>query len=273
MSSKQKQKTTAQEKTGFFAGVCRIFSTCKANPIGSAIIAIFLFFFAGIFNSLFGNFFTSCSEVMSNASVGFWRKLVDLYYAIAAKAELTDASKDAACIFYCLLIGALWLTRGSFKIFGIDRMKDIFHEASRNLAKIDNAECNHHDEGENLEHSLQQVRKSCKNLVEDCKKMIASYEQQFRWITFAVAAASKFVAFDLTLKISSYEKIKDFKKSVAVIRPYITDLEYHVLNQKWVLMNSKTDYKNILDMLQAYAKRSDAQRASKKVKNDEENKE
>ena len=263
--SNTKRKVGNQKCNGLMTEICRIYSVFKSNPIGAIIFAFGALIFTGIFNSLFGNFFTSCSEVMSNASVGFWRKFVDLYYAMAAKAELTDASEDVACGFYCLMIGALWVVRDAFKKFVVDEMKNLLQEATGTLAKLDNVECGQHDEVDSGS-SLQQVRKDSKKLVEACKKKLTSYETQFRWLTLAVTFFAIFFVFDLTLKISSYEKLKDFKKSVTVIRPYITDSEYHMLNRKWVLMNSKADYKNILETLQTYAKRSDAQKASKEVK-------
>ena len=100
-------KKKVKKNEGWYGKLCQMMS--NHNIVRKWLIGIVMLFLCGIFNSFFSGFYDSCSIVIGNASVGFFRKFVDLYYVASARAELTDGSNEITWFVYCFLIAAMWI--------------------------------------------------------------------------------------------------------------------------------------------------------------------
>lgn len=234
--------------------ILRVWSACKSHLLGKMLIAFAVLLLSGVLNSLFKGFYDSCGVVISNASVGFFKKFVDLYYVVSAKAELSDGANEAVWIVYCLLIVAMWSLRDVFKWIAVDKSHSFLQAAIDNGVRIDKASKNPEAITEEV-HDINSLRKSNRKLQELCEKDVAKYTKQYWGMTCVVGFMTAVFVFGLSLTRFAYATLKDYRHSVTAIRPFITEQEYHMLNRQWVLMKSKADYQNILKMLADYAKR------------------
>ncbi len=252
-----KKKTKKQEDQSFCAWVCKTWATYKAKPLWAILITGGVFVVTGILNSFLGNFFDSCSQVMNNASVGFWKKFVDLYYVMSAKAELTDASLEVFVILYAMLIGVVWILRGIFKS-SIEDSKRILEDIIKNENKIGSANGDT-DEVVDWKVKREELTTQNRQLRNRCEKNIVKSLKEYRRMTVVVTIITIVFILNISLTVFAYNKVKDFRQSVSAIRPFITDSEFYALNRQWVLMTSKADYEKILETLTEYAKRGTEQ--------------
>ena len=250
-------KKKAKAHNNWHGKLSRVWSICKSHFFGKMLIAVAVLFLSGILNSLFKGFYDSCGVVINNASVGFFRKLVDLYYVVSAKAELTDGANETVWFVYCLLIAAMWILRDAFKWMAVDKSKSFLQAAIDNGVKIDEVSKGPEARTEEV-YDINRLRKSNRELQKLCEKDVAKYTKQYWGMTCVVALMTILFVFTLSLTRFAYATLKDYRHSVTAIRPFITEQEYHMLNRQWVLMKSKADYQNVLKMLADYAKRCNA---------------
>ena len=248
-----KKKTKKQEDQSFCAWVCKTWATYKAKPLWAILITGGVFVVTGILNSFLGNFFDSCSQVMNNASVGFWKKFVDLYYVMSAKAELTDASLEVFVILYAMLIWVVWILRGIFKS-SIEDSKRILEDIIKNENKIGGANGDT-DEVVDWKVKREELTTQNRQLRNRCEKNIVKSLKEYRRMTVVVTIITIVFILNISLTVFAYNKVKDFRQSVSAIRPFITDSELYVLNRQWVLMTSRADYEKIIETLSEYARR------------------
>ena len=258
-----KKKTKKQEDQSFWAWVCKTWATYKAKPLWAILITVVVFLVTGILNSFLGNFFDACGQVMNNASVGFWKKFVDLYYVMSAKAELTDASLEVFVILYAMLIGVVWILRGIF-MSSIDDWKRILEDIIKTGNEIDSAN-EYADEVVDWKVKREELITQNRVLRNRCEKNIVKSRKEYRRMTVVVTIITIVFVLNISLTVFAYNKVKDFRQSVSAIRPFITDSEFYVLNRQWVLMTSKADYEKIIETLTEYAKRGAKQSDENKV--------
>ena len=104
--SNQESKTNHQNRIQRNLSLEQHHSPKWAQRIGWWVLAIFG---AGIVNSTFDGFFGVCSSVIKNTSSGFWSKFLDVYYALAATAELTDSASKLELTSVLLLLMWGWM--------------------------------------------------------------------------------------------------------------------------------------------------------------------
>ena len=259
-------KKKVKKNEGWYGKLCQMMSS--HNIVRKGLIGIVMLFLCGIFNSFFSGFYDSCSIVIGNASVGFFRKFVDLYYVASARAELTDGSNEIILLVYCFLIAALWILRDVFKWISVDKSKSSLQKAVDIGTAIDNMGMESKRE-EKEDYSVNDLKKINRRLQDLCEKDIIKYTKQHRRMTWGILGMTVLVIFGLSLTRFAYATLKDYKYSVAVIRPYITDQECHMLNRRWVLMKSKTDFQNIVKIMAEYAKRAEASAEQSKSPKDQ----
>lgn len=252
-----KKKSKNQETQSVWEWICKTWYAYKAKPFWAILMAVGMFLGTGILNSFFGNFFDSCSQVMNNASIGFWKKSVDLYYVMSAKAELTDASLEVFVIFCTMLIGLVWILRGIF-MSSIDDLKRTLEDIIKTGSEIDSVNGDT-DEGIDWKVKRKELITRNRELRNTCETNIVKCRKEYRQITVVVACITIIFLLNISLTVFAYNKVKDFRQSVSAIRPFITDSEFYALNRQWVLMTSKADYEKILETLTEYAKRGTEQ--------------
>lgn len=248
-----KKKSKHQEAQSVWEWICKTWHAYKAKPFWASLMTIGIFLGTGILNSFFGNFFDSCSQVMNNASIGFWKKAVDLYYVMSAKAELTDASLEVFVIFCAMLIGVAWILQGIF-MSSIDDWKRVLKDIIKTGNEIDSANGDT-DEAVDWKAKREELITRNRQLRNRCETNIVKCRKEYRRMTVVVACIIIVFLLNISLTVFTYNKVKDFRQSVSVIRPFITDSELYALNRQWVLMTSKADYEKIIETLTEYAKR------------------
>jgi len=252
-----KKKSKNQEVQGAWEWICKTWYAYKAKPFWAILMTVGIFLCTGILNSFLGNFFDSCSKVMNNASIGFWKKSVDLYYVMSAKTELTDASLEVFVIICTMLIGLVWILRGIF-MSSIDDLKRTLEDIIKTGSEIDSA--NKDTDGSvNWEVKQKELITRNKQLRNTCETNIVKCRKEYRRMTVVVACITMVLLLNISLTVFAYNKVKDFRQSVSAIRPFITDSEFYALNRQWVLMTSKADYEKIIETLTEYAKRGTKQ--------------
>ena len=248
-------KKKVKKNDGWYGKLCQMMS--NHSIVKKGLIGIVMLFLCGIFNSFFSEFYDSCSVVIGNASVGFFRKFVDLYYVASARAELTDGSNELTWFVYCISIATLWILRGVFKCISVDKYKSILQETVDIGAAIDNMG-NETKREVNESCSVSDLRKKNRRLQDLCEKEVIESTKQYRRMSWGILFVTVLFIFSLSLTRFAYDTLKDYKRSVAAIRPYITDQEYYMLNRQWVLIKSKADYQNVLKIMAEYVKRAEA---------------
>ena len=248
-------KKKVKKNEGWYGKLCQMMS--NHNIVRKWLIGIVMLFLCGIFNSFFSGFYDSCSIVIGNASVGFFRKFVDLYYVASARAELTDGSNEITWFVYCFLIAAMWILRDVFKWISVDKSKSILQKAVDIGTAIDSrGKESKMEEKEGC--GVSDLKKINRKLQDLCEKDVIQYTKQHRRMTWGILGMTVLSIFALSLTRFAYATLKDYRYSVAVIRPYITDQEYYMLNRQWVLMKSKMDFQNVVKTMAEYAKRAEA---------------
>ena len=259
-------KKKVKKNDGWYGKLCQMMS--NHNIVRKGLIGIVMLFLCGIFNSFFTGFYDSCSVVIGNASVGFFKKFVDLYYVASARAELTDGSNEIIWFVYVFLIAAMWILRDVFKWISVDKSKSILQKAVDIGTAIDSmGKESKREEKEGCGAS--DLKKINRKLQDLCEKDVVKYTKQYRRMTVVVLIMTGLFVFSLSLTRFAYDTLKDYKHSVAVIRPYITDQEYYMLNRQWVLMKSKTDFQNVVKTMAEYAKRAEASAEQSKSPKDQ----
>lgn len=248
-------KKKVKKNDGWYGKLCQMMS--NHNIVRKGLIGIVMLFLCGIFNSFFSGFYDSCSIVIGNASVGFFRKFVDLYYVASARADLTDGSNEIILLVYFFLIATMWILRDVYKWISVDKFKRFLQEAVDIGTAIDSMGKESKREEKEV-YSVSELRKKNRKLQDLCEKDVIKYTKQHRRMTWGILAMTVLFIFILSLTRFAHDTLKDYKHSVTAIRPYITDLEYYMLNRQWVLMKSKADYQNIVKMIAEYAKRAEA---------------
>ena len=248
-------KKKVKKNDGWYGKLCQMMSS--HNIVRKGLIGIVMLFLCGVFNSFFSGFYDSCSVVIGNASVGFFRKFVDLYYVASARAELTDGSNEIIWFVYLFLIAAMWILRDVFKWISVDKSKSILQKAVDIGTAIDSmGKESKREEKEGC--SVSDLRKENRRLQDLCEKEVVKCTKQYRRMTWVIVVMTVLFVFTLSLTRFAYDTLKDYRHSVAVVRPYITDQEYYMLNRQWVLMKSKTDFQNVVKTMAEYAKRAEA---------------
>lgn len=227
----------------------------RSNWIGYFLFAVLTFMLAGIGNSLFGNFFSACAKVITNASDGFWRKFVDLYFAYAARSSKLDFMQTVSVMFYGLWLCAMVSLPKLFKELSMSSLE-------KSLAKYDEFEqeadgigspsvCEMVDIEQRRKALKARIHKDKAELQEQIKSSKRSWRRSCVFAIFVALAA----LFSLSLDLVSYSLHRSFDRRTLEIRPGITDKEYYELGRQWVLMRSRSDYEAIGVKLDAYNKR------------------
>ena len=259
-------KKKVKKNEGWYGKLCHMMSS--HNIVKKGLIGIGMLFICGIFNSFFTGFYDSCSVVIGNASVGFFKKFVDLYYVASARAELTDGSNEIIWFVYVFLIAAMWILRDVFKWISVDKFKSILQDVVDIGAAIDNMG-SESKRDVNESSSVSDLKKKNRRLQDLCEKEVVKCTKQYRRMTWVIVVMTVLFVFTLSLTRFAYDTLKDYRHSVVVIRPYITDQEYYMLNRQWVLMKSKTDFQNVVKTMAEYAKRAEASAEQSKSSKDQ----
>lgn len=235
-------------------GVKRIYDSCKANPLGAFVITLSMMLFTGIVNSMFVDFYDSCSKAMRNASVGFWQKLVDLYYIYSARVDTTDVLLEMIFLHYGFFVIVIWtlLIVLNNKIREmrclyqeiVDNCREVGFTKSAEMERIECKGC--YNEG----------RTKRRQLRIECGRRIKLSVRYRLIIVIMTTLMTLIIAFKFSLTMFANGRFKMFNLNILATRPFMTDMEYYRLKQQWVLMTSKADYEKILKTLQKYSKRS-----------------
>ena len=262
MIQKIKQKTEASQ--GVWAGVMRIWGSCKANPLGALVIALGSIVLVGILNSLLANFYDSCSKAMGNASVGFWRKFVDIYYISAAKAELTDAAVEIYTVMQFIFIGVLWAALSLLRsnvaelnctLSELDEIEKNITREEKESAVNNKEQCitSNIFEKTNVSELLERIRRLREKLFVE----LETFKKNNFWQGFFAILFTVVIFFLVTIENLSYLKLKQYRRCVTAIRPFITAVEHQTLDRQWILMRSKSDHQKIIEKIKVYEKRAD----------------
>ena len=254
--NKQKScgKANKKNRKSIATNIRNVCVAINNNLAGGMILATLLFFLAGVANAVFGGFFNSCGIAIKNSSRSLLQMIVDIYYISAAKFEPTDIGLFPWLLSVELFLGFIWysqLTANQLVAKMEQNLEEIKKletgvnptEVSDCSRKASNEDSSSKDQIKKLKFTIQKRLPTIKSL--RCANLVI------------VVLTSATILYSISSMMFSFRMVKRFHRSVAEIRPFLSECEFHHLNRKWVTMKSQEDYKAIRILISEYEKRAE----------------
>lgn len=203
---------------GFLTKTIRIISWIFGVILGSVISFLVI--------CLGGDRLRALATVIKSTSNGFCHKLVDAFFAASSCENLFDGASR-------LEIDGVWMGALMVLMCGLF---GFIHDA---LKRLD---------------SLLEI------VPEDDKDSIATIQSEKRTIKRVKAGVLIFlpvIIVCLVLNVSQQTLLRDQRRAIIRVRPFISDSEYHHLNRQWTMIRSQDDYRAFHRKVSEYSRRTD----------------
>lgn len=219
----------------------RIIKLHKENPLVFAAWGLFMFMFLGVANSVCASFFDLCSNVFCSTTKGLWHSVVDVYYASAAKTDMSELVTLPALVVLYLLLLLPWYSAAMLKRL-LKKMEVDMSDAAASKERMIKNEQEDKDDLRKLKARIKRVKR------------------RLAWIRVLNVVMSIALIFSASLRFYGRKKLHDFDLKLAEAGPWITDAELKLLKRDWVVMKSRADYLKLIGKIDAYLKSSDNMR-------------
>lgn len=255
MGKKSRNKPKRRARHEKWTGFNQFCASIKESYVGAFCVALVGFVLIGIGNAMLAETFGVCAATIKDTSRTVFQRIVDTYYIHAAKGELTDI----------IILPALFMMEGFILLvwYSVDTAKYLFRKMESDYKEILDIEKRlKTSETESNAQDESATADAMKERVQRLKHRIGKQIPVVRmvvWLLIVLSIAStSLIVYDFSSTMFSYQKVKRFHRSVAEIRPFITDEEYYQLHRRWVKMKSRNDYKDINRTIDEYGKRAES---------------
>ena len=219
----------------------RIIKLHKENPLVFAAWGLFMFVFLGVANSVCASFFDLCGNVFCSTTKGLWHSVVDVYYASAAKTDMSELITIPALVVLYLLLLLPWYSAAMLKRL-VKKME------------VDLSDATTGSEG------TTKTEETDKDNLGRVKARIKRVKRKLVWIRVLNVVMSVVLVFSSSLCFYGRKKLHNFNLKLTEAGPWISNEELKFLKRDWVMMKSREDYLKLMGKVDGYLKRLDNRR-------------
>ena len=207
----------------------------------------------GLLTSFFPGVNEALKTTIENTSITLGQKFLDFRYASAARCNVSDLSMLASCWVTYMFVVLLWmlLARTIRHVRDTESNLEARKDKASLLDKIKSA-----PQAARAEIDLKAIQAENNRKIKYLGNILPRNRMVFKVQLYVTVIGSIYMILIMLLLVDSHFLLTSFQRKCTMIRPYITENEFNILNQRWVLIESESDYLALVKQIVEYAERS-----------------
>jgi hypothetical protein len=233
---KQEEKQTKPREQSCFS---KMWQLIRTHPVSSLLIAGGVWCGKQVLAVALRPIFDSWGIALQNTSLSALQKLASMKYIAASKYNMTDIFVGPA--FVVVFAFLTWLWQSQIQLTKLHR--DLKNALATNRKREARFKCL--DSARTSGRAQEELRELQEDNLKEHQKMERDIRivHAVKWSTGLLLLLSSIILIvSISFSLSVYTFKGRFERDCEILRPYMSDSDYHRLIRQWRLMTSKADY-------------------------------